>query len=437
MRKVIPAFFICLAFAAQAARPQSGRKPGPAPSPPAKDEVLTINTVLVQTDVRVYDRAGHFVDNLRREQFELKVNGRVVPISFFELVVAGGAAEAAQLRAAGSPGPAATPPDVGTPRGRAFYFFFDNLHLAAESFARVKRAARDFVDREMGESDRALIVSAADPVGASPQATGDKAQLRAALSRINYRGGAVEDTERPAMNDVQAEAIERNDLDVLEYFVEATLRESPQFNSVTRGSRAAAERYVRRRARSLAAQAAAAAERTFSALAEFVVALPPTRGQKLAFFVSDGFALYTGRADTLGRLRRVTDAAARAGVVFYTLDARGLDLGLRDAASQSAADIDGSLARSGLNEGLERQDVLHAIAADTGGRPIRNTNSLGRALSSVAEETSRYYLLAWRAEDEGRKGVVKKLEVRVIDRPDLTVRVRQGFFDAPALPFAP
>ena len=64
------------------------------------DDVLRINTELVQTDVMVFDRQGRFVDGLRPEQFELTLDGKPQMISFFERVAAGSRTEAAQLAAA-------------------------------------------------------------------------------------------------------------------------------------------------------------------------------------------------------------------------------------------------------------------------------------------------------------------------------------------------
>ncbi|MFN2480899.1 MAG: VWA domain-containing protein [Pyrinomonadaceae bacterium] len=439
MRIALPVFLLCLALAAQVAPAQETR---PAEKPRADDdEVLSVNTVLVQTDVRVYDRAGRFVADLRRDQFELRVDGKVVPVSFFELVEAGGEAERAQLLAAarGAAGAAAgaaaatAAPETNV-RGRSFYFFLDDLHLSPLSLMRARKAILDFVEREMTEGDQALVVSATNAPGFLQQLTGNKAVLRAALSRLSFRNGDVTDGERPVMNDVQAQAIERGDTDVIQYFISATASLTGAAGGRV-GSRQAspAEIHVRRRARMLVERSVGVSTMTFSALRSFVGAISEARGQKLAYFISDGFVLDTVRSDTTDWLRRLTDAAARAGVVFYTLDAHGLEVGLPDATSMGAADIDGSLARSGLNETLARQDVLHAIAADTGGRAIRNTNALGAALASVAAETSRYYLLAWRPEgDEQHKGKFKRLQVRVIDRPDLTVRVRAGFLDSPA-----
>ncbi len=47
-------------------------------------------------------------------------------------------------------------------------------------------------------------------------------------------------------------------------------------------------------------------------------------GRKLVFVISDGFYLSDFKTGAIDRIRRVTDAAGRAGVVIYTLDARGI-----------------------------------------------------------------------------------------------------------------
>src|SRR5215831_12550859 len=73
------------AAAAFAQKPQS--------SPTPSDEVIRINTALVQTDVTVLDKRGAFVEDLKREQFILKVDGKPREISFFEKVRAGSYSE--------------------------------------------------------------------------------------------------------------------------------------------------------------------------------------------------------------------------------------------------------------------------------------------------------------------------------------------------------
>src|ERR1043166_4254669 len=55
------------------------------------EEVVKVNAELVQTGVSVFDKQGRFVDGLKREDFELRVDGRPVPITFFENILAGSA----------------------------------------------------------------------------------------------------------------------------------------------------------------------------------------------------------------------------------------------------------------------------------------------------------------------------------------------------------
>src|ERR1043165_7228788 len=80
--------------------------PNPSPTPPEVEDVVRINTDLVQTDVMVFDKSGKLVRGLKQDQFELLVDGKPQPIEFFESVVTGGRNEEIALRAAGGKKPA-------------------------------------------------------------------------------------------------------------------------------------------------------------------------------------------------------------------------------------------------------------------------------------------------------------------------------------------
>src|SRR2546425_729746 len=64
----------------------------PQPKAQAQD-VLRINTDLIQTAITVIDKNGRFVDGLDRGQFELLIDGQPRPISFFERVTSGSVRE--------------------------------------------------------------------------------------------------------------------------------------------------------------------------------------------------------------------------------------------------------------------------------------------------------------------------------------------------------
>src|SRR5687768_9678092 len=61
-----------------------------AQQPPSdQSDVIRISTELVQTGVVVLDKQGRFVEGLKPEQFQLRVDGKPVELSFFERVTAG------------------------------------------------------------------------------------------------------------------------------------------------------------------------------------------------------------------------------------------------------------------------------------------------------------------------------------------------------------
>src|SRR5438105_5810758 len=74
-----------------------------SPKKPANqsEDIIRVTTELVQTDVTVFDKQGRFVDGLRPEQFQLSLDGKQQPISFFEQVTTGSAREAALAATAG------------------------------------------------------------------------------------------------------------------------------------------------------------------------------------------------------------------------------------------------------------------------------------------------------------------------------------------------
>jgi hypothetical protein len=91
---------------------------------------------------------------------------------------------------------------------------------------------------------------------------------------------------------------------------------------------------------------------------------------------------------------------------------------------------------AGIGELAASQDGLNALAKDTGGQALRNTNlPMHEWVEKVMDETSNYYLLAWKPDnDEQKRGKFKNIEITIPSRPDLKVRVRGSYFKSAALP---
>jgi VWFA-related protein len=410
----------------------------PEPTPLPADEIIRVSTELVQTDVVVFDKQGHFVDNLRPEDFELRVDSKPQAVSFFERVRAGSVNEEAQLAAArGGRGRSSTDTSAAVKpldRGRLIFFFIDDLHLGPASLARTRDLLTHFIDEQLGQNDQVAISTASGQIGFLQQVTDDKDVLHAAVKRLTYRELTVRDNSSPQMSATDALSIQANDLTVINAFVDAALRELPPpgrlSNNAAAANRSVAENQVRGRAAQLLQQITAISARTLDGLQNLMRTTAQLPGRKLVYFISDGFVIDFNQSDTHDHIRRVTDAAVRAGVVVYTLDARGLSAALTGMgdASHEMVDPTGRLG-SGGNETSAMQEPLRVIAGETGGRALLNTNALTHAITQALEETSVYYLLAWRPEqDEVRSGRFRRIEVNVRQRPELTVLVQRGFF---------
>jgi VWFA-related protein len=432
------ALMLCVAGRAALGRQDAGRAQ-------SEDEVVRVDTQLVQTGVTVFDKGGRFVEGLGREDFELRVDGRPVPISFFENIVTGSRKDRL-VRAAGDEPAAARAVAPGPSfRQRTIVFFLDDRHLSLDSVARSRKMLLDFIDKEMGQDDLVAVASASGQIGFLQQFTDNKAVLRAAVGRINHVPYVVSDYARnqgSPLTEYMALTIERrNDPGVFEFYVQDCMTWAPR--GVTRQDRASIRRHceveVENRARQILLQAGSVTAGTYYSLETLLRYAARLPGSKLAFFVSDGFLADTGprgpaAADKLGR---ITDEARRAGVVIYTIDARGLVSGVLDATGNVPFDPNGRLESANLREVAASQDALSALAADTGGRALRNQNAFDRFINDALVETSRYYLIAWRPEaGDGQSERLKKIELSVKGRPELTVRSARAFAGSEPTPAA-
>ncbi|HEY5885377.1 MAG TPA: VWA domain-containing protein [Pyrinomonadaceae bacterium] len=410
---------------------------------PPKDDVIRINTELVQTAVTVTDKKGQFVDGLRPDQFVLKVDGKPQTIRFVERVTSGSAREHSLTAGDLSADPAGS--SKTTYRGRTVIFFVDDLHLSLQSLDRTRQAILHFIDEEMGSEDSVAIASASGQVGFLQQFTRNREVLKAAVTRLVFRpylarpmgmGGAP-------MSEYIAYVIDsRSDPKVTEVYIEECMKQTSvpkKIRSALQAIRMTCETQVKSNARSILLQSAAIAQDTYNSLDSLLQTSARLPGRKLTFFFSDGFLLDAGPrgGDLMQKLQQVIDRAQRAGVVVYTVDAKGLITTSLDATNNRVVDFNGRLESAAMREISATQDALHALADETGGRALRNQNVFDRFVGGVLKETSNYYLLAWRPETEEQKErKFHRVTIEIIGRPDLNARLPRGFFQGGKLEIA-
>ncbi|MDT4969029.1 MAG: hypothetical protein QOJ64_3766 [Acidobacteriota bacterium] len=428
LERIIASALLCISSVFTFAYGQDRR-----PSEPDNVDVLRIDTELIQTGVTVVDKQGRFVDGLTRDQFVLRVDGKAVEPLFFDRITAGTPVEEARIAAAATgktPERHMPPARMATASpGRTIVFFVDDLHLSLDSLGRTRRALTHFIENEMTPNDRVAFTSASGQIGFLQKLTDNKAVLRAALARINPVPYVVLDRDQPPMTEFIAIKIANGDREARDFYAEELFRRS--FRNQRGITREAFYETVKNRANQILVGLENVTSNSLGSLENLLRTMGTLRGRKLVFVISDGF--YLESKNTIGagndRLRHVIDVATRTGSVIYTIDARGLFAAIPDASGDRPFDPSGRLDRASVGETVLSQDGLNALAGDTGGRFLKNQNYFEKWVAQMLEETSNYYLLAWRPDTDEQKGAnYKHIEVSIAGRPELTVRLPRGFY---------
>jgi hypothetical protein len=118
----------------------------------------------------------------------------------------------------------------------------------------------------------------------------------------------------------------------------------------------------------------------------------------------------------------------RAGAIIYSIQASGLGTTYPDAKTLARLGVDMGTGVPGMGADTAIQAPLYTLAVDTGGRALFNSNSLDGSIKQALNETSEYYLLAWRPETaQQRADSFREIQVSVKGHPELTVRVHKGY----------
>jgi VWFA-related protein len=388
----------------------------------------------------VFDKSGRLVEGLSPDEFVLTLDGKPQPIAFFESIKTGSSQEATQLRrttpAENQNSKVGPPALAGVTRpGRVILFFVDDVHLSNASLTRTRKALAEFLDKNMHDGDQVAIVSTSGQIGFLQQLTDNDAVLHEAIERLNYKRNPETYAGRTVITDYQANQVaEHNDRALFNYLVSSTMNEYqlvPSKGGDARGLSQLAANNVRNRIRQIEVNSRNVANDTLAVLLSLMRSSAPLPGRKLVFFVSDGFVTDTRGSSSMTLLKRVTELASRVGIVVYTMEASGIyyDPAI-DASRNDFSDGlgSGTAARNWTAESAGMREGLRILAEDTGGRALVNSNSIPASIQAALDETSSYYLLAWRPDGDDQRTGKAQLKVTLKNHPELRVRLRRNFY---------
>jgi VWFA-related protein len=402
MRTHTPGLTVLILLASLSTSFTQGAQQSPPPRPAGEQPPITFKVEVnyVEIDAIVTDEQGNFVRTLTKDDFVVTEQGKPQSVATAALVDI-------PVEKFDPPLFKTKPvePDVRSNtkefNGRVFVLLLDDYQTSFTRTARVKLAARLFIERYLGANDVAAVVQTRGAKGTSQEFTSSHERLIRAVN--NFMG----QKERSA-----------------------TLDRIDEYNRTVGTGATGRPRDPNEPIRVYNART------TYTALKNVADYMAGIRGRRKAVvFFSEGidYDIYDPIANTYASdIRQYSQdaiaAATRANVSFYAVDPRGL-AGFEDAAEISSLPNDPTL-NLGL-PALQRelqisQDSLRTLSDETGGFAAVNSNDYTKGFERIIRDNSSYYVLGYYSSDTKRDGTFRKLDVRV-KQPGLQVRARKGY----------
>jgi VWFA-related protein len=400
MRRLLAIFVVTAAACAGAQQTGQNRAPGePANYSFSAKSQLVVETVVVK------DKQGKFVPGLTANDFTVTEDGAAQTIKF---------CEHQNLTANSEPLPVAPP---GSEEIR-IYKRLARTQVAPETPDRERYKNRRllalyFDMSAMRPADQLRALSAAEQFLRTQMTTADL------VSILRYQGGSVD-----ILQDFTAD---RNKLlSILQTLIvgegQGSLNTIDDASSADTGATFGqddAEFNIFNTDRQLAALQTAANM------------LGQLNEKKSLIYFAGGLRL--NGIDNQAQLRATVDAAIKAGVSFWPVDARGLvaEAPLGDATQGSPGNSDmytGASSLATTNHLQQSQDTLYALAGDTGGKAFLDNNDLTRGIVQAQQAISDYYILGYYTTNTAQNGRFRRVKVSLTNDSAANLTYRQGYY---------
>jgi VWFA-related protein len=404
-------------------------------------------TSAVLLDVVVRDRKGNPVRDLQPGELTVLEDGVARETRSFRLV--GPTSPPAGLER-GTSAPGAMPDALRYPT--LVTLVFD--HLPQNGRAMARRAALRFVEGERPPMQWVAVFVLEQRLRLTQPFTQDQNALRAAVERATAASAETPDRLLAGQSDPEKAA--RSEGGALA----ALAADRPTVNGAGIGAAVSEARVAEVMARmARMVETADLQQRGQSTLFPLMALMKAQRalaGRKALLFFSEGLQIPPNLEEAY---RSAISEANRANVSIYTIDARGLDTSRALDQSRQMLDRSGRNSQAQLTLGssqrpvslddvmnsetaegalhADTQNAMRALAEETGGALIANTNDLGTVLvQRVHSDLGSYYEVGYLPATTPPDGRFRSLEVKVARR-GLTVHSRSGYFALPDTDAAP
>jgi len=396
---------------------------------------------LITVDVVVLDRDGRPVGGLTRDDFAVSEDGTPQVIATFEAFDLRGPAptrDATRLA-----GPVATNVRPDPVVASSFVLLVDDVGLAPARAETVRTALARLLSEGMRDGDELIFATTSGSAWWTARMPDGREDLLALAARV--RGRNLWDAASDAISEWEAFRIVRRESPGFSPLGSASASQAPG-PPMPGGSIPGAEatqRVIQRHygrhvcpremaysaCRALVQQRAQDVDerrvnRTRDVVATVdraVFAMSGVRGRKSLLLLTEGFL----NDPDLDVAREVAGRCREANIAIYTVDVRGLVTGLA-GAEYGGVPNSAELGLMQMEEVEFATGGSAAMAEETGGFAIRDSNDIGGGAVRVSDESRVYYLLGYTPPPGKGPHDWRKLKVEV-KRPGLTVRARKGY----------
>jgi VWFA-related protein len=366
--------------------------------------VFTANSNLVVVDVTVRDKSGRPIEGLRAGDFAVFEDGKPQKIAMFEFQKLSEEpapppklALADQLKPPEAPKTTITsekPGQVQYHDKRLMVFYLDFSSMGISEQLRAQEAALDYAAKHITKDDLVAILLYTSQIQVLTDFTADRDVIDSILKALPIG----EMSELAGLADTD----DTNGEDTGAAFV----ADETEFNIFNTDQKLAA---IEQAARMLA----------------------PLPEKKALIYFSAGVNK-TG-IDNQAQLEATINAAVKANLAVYPIDARGLMADppggdASHAASRGTGIYNGSVYNQQRATINDSQETLYTLAADTGGKAFFDSNDITAGIVQAQQQMRSYYLLGYYTTNAAQDGKYRKITVKLNNLASAKIEHRKGYY---------